>query len=515
LGSIKLGLRMALAFGLVLALSTLTLGLAMWRLQSSAATTQTMLDEPLAKERMMSDWYRMVYTGVRRVTAVVKSNDPGLAAHFAEESAVATRESAELQKKIVPLLRTSQEKQAYEQAMTYRTQYLAARDAIYKARKDGKSDEAAALFADKYVPTSRQYVDAMQGLLAQQRRAIDEAAAAVNAGNASSHVLLPALGALSLLLGVFCAYYLTRSITAPLNDALGSARRIAEGDLTATLRTDRHDEVGDLMRAMAEMQTTLSATIAGIRSSTESISTASTEIAVGNQDLSQRTEQTATNLQQAAGSMTQLNGTVRQTADAARTANELSASATAVAHKGGQVVSDVIATMGDINISSRKISDITAVIDGIAFQTNILALNAAVEAARAGEQGRGFAVVASEVRILAQRSAEAAREIKGLIEASVGKVESGTRLVADAGQTMREIVTSVQRVTDIIGEITAAATEQSHGIEQVNAAVTQLDEMTQQNAALVEQSAAAAESLSEQAGRLAHSVQAFRLQPAH
>ncbi len=486
--SIKLGLRMALAFGLVLALSTLTLGLAMWRLQSSAATTQTMLDEPLAKERMMSDWYRMVYTGVRRVTAVVKSNDPGLAAHFAEESAVATREATELQKKIVPLLRTDQEKQAYEQAMTYRSQYLAARDAIYKARKDGKSEEAAALFTDKYVPASRQYVDAMQGLLAQQRRAIDEAAASVNAGNASSHVLLPALGALSLLLGVFCAYYLTRSITVPLNDALGSAQRIAAGDLTATLRTDRHDEVGDLMRAMAEMQTTLSTTIAGIRSSTESISTASTEIAVGNQDLSQRTEQTATNLQQAAGSMTQLNGTVRQTADAARTANELSASATAVAHKGGQVVSDVIATMGDINSSSRKISDITAVIDGIAFQTNILALNAAVEAAR---------------------------EIKGLIEASVGKVESGTRLVADAGQTMREIVTSVQRVTDIIGEITAAATEQSHGIEQVNAAVTQLDAMTQQNAALVEQSAAAAESLSEQAGRLAHSVQSFRLQPAH
>jgi len=253
--------------------------------------------------------------------------------------------------------------------------------------------------------------------------------------------------------------------------------------------------------------------MAQVQGSASNIQVASSEIATGNQDLSTRTEQTASNLQQAASSMEQLTGTVKQSADSARHANQLAASAAEVAARGGSVVSQVVATMDEINTSSRKISDIIGVIDGIAFQTNILALNAAVEAARAGEQGRGFAVVASEVRSLAQRSAEAAKEIKGLIGASVDRVESGSKLVADAGSTMSEIVASVQRVSDIIGEITAAASEQSDGISQVNVSVTQLDQMTQQNAALVEQSAAAAESLRDQAEKLAGVVGAFRLAP--
>ena len=239
----------------------------------------------------------------------------------------------------------------------------------------------------------------------------------------------------------------------------------------------------------------------------------SSEVATGNADLSQRTEHTASNLQQTASSIEQLSGTVRQSADAASTANQLAASAATVARRGGEVVSQVVSTMDEINTSSKKIADIIGVIDGIAFQTNILALNAAVEAARAGEQGRGFAVVASEVRGLAKRSGDAAREIKSLIGASVEKVESGSRLVADAGSTMNEIVASVQRVSDMIGDITAASNEQSQGIGQVNTAVTQLDRMTQQNAALVEQSAAAAESLKQQATRLNEVVGAFRLQP--
>jgi methyl-accepting chemotaxis protein len=248
-----------------------------------------------------------------------------------------------------------------------------------------------------------------------------------------------------------------------------------------------------------------------VQNATESIGTASAEIATGNQDLSARTEQTASNLQQAASSMEQLTGTVKQSADSARHANQLATSAAEVAARGGQVVSQVVATMDDINASSKKIADIIGVIDGIAFQTNILALNAAVEAARAGEQGRGFAVVASEVRSLAQRSAEAAKEIKGLIGASVEKVEGGSRLVADAGRTMAEIVSSVQRVSDIIGEITAASAEQSDGIGQINTSVSQLDQMTQQNSALVEQSAAAADSLKEQAVKLAQVVGTFKL----
>jgi methyl-accepting chemotaxis protein len=292
----------------------------------------------------------------------------------------------------------------------------------------------------------------------------------------------------------------------------GHARRLAEGDLSVDITIEGgNSDSAAVLRSLQTLQTELRRSISAIRTGADGVTVAATEIASGNQDLSQRTEQTASNLQQAASSMSQLNGTVRQSADAASQANQLASSATQVARRGGEVVSQVVTTMDEINASSKKIADIIGVIDGIAFQTNILALNAAVEAARAGEQGRGFAVVAGEVRSLAGRSAEAAREIKTLIGASVDRVESGTRLVQDAGATMNEIVSSVQRVSDIIGEISAAASEQSAGIGSVNGAVVQLDQMTQQNAALVEQSAAAAESLKEQANRLAGVVSSFRL----
>jgi methyl-accepting chemotaxis protein len=303
----------------------------------------------------------------------------------------------------------------------------------------------------------------------------------------------------------------SRSIVRPIDEARRFAASIAQGDLSVRLTVTGRDEAAELMRALVEMQQSLQTMVGSIRNSAESISVASTEIASGNQDLSGRTEQTASNLQHAASSMEHLTGTVRQTADSARTANQLAVSAAEAAQRGGSVVSQVVTNMEEINASSKKIADIIGVIDGIAFQTNILALNAAVEAARAGEQGRGFAVVAGEVRNLAQRSANAAREIKSLIGASVDKVESGTRLVHDAGSTMSEIVSSVQRVTDIIGEITAATTEQSGELGQVNATVIQLDQMTQQNAALVEQSAAAAESLKDQAHKLTDVVKAFSI----
>jgi len=301
------------------------------------------------------------------------------------------------------------------------------------------------------------------------------------------------------------------SIVEPIRAAKRAAQIIAEGDLSQTIDAQGHDEAAELLRALAQMQDSLRSLVSQVRSTSDSIGTASAEIATGNQDLSSRTEQTASNLQQTASSMEQLTGTVKQSADSARQANQLASSAAEVAARGGVVVSQVVATMEDINASSKKIADIIGVIDGIAFQTNILALNAAVEAARAGEQGRGFAVVASEVRSLAQRSAEAAKEIKGLIGASVEKVEGGSRLVADAGQTMKEIVESVGRVTKIIAEISAAAAQQRDGIGEVGGAVTQLDQMTQQNAALVEESAAAAESLKDQANKLASAVGGFKL----
>ena len=289
---------------------------------------------------------------------------------------------------------------------------------------------------------------------------------------------------------------------------------MGQGDLSTTIRADGPAASTASLRALKTLQEELRKTIGSIRSGSHEVSTASTEIATGNQDLSQRTEQTASNLQQTASSLSQLTGNVRQSADSAAQANQLASSATQVARRGGTVVSQVVATMEEINSSSKKIADIIGVIDGIAFQTNILALNAAVEAARAGEQGRGFAVVAGEVRSLAQRSAEAAKEIKSLIGTSVDKVETGSKLVQDAGSTMDEIVASVQRVTDIIGEISAAALEQSQGIGQVNEAVTRLDQMTQQNAALVEESAAAAESLKDQAHRMTTVVASYRLDDA-
>ncbi len=316
-----------------------------------------------------------------------------------------------------------------------------------------------------------------------------------------------ALAALALILGA--ATTLARSIVRPLREAGELSRRIGEGDLTVPVDTDRGDEIGALLRAVAGMRDALRKVVGQVRGSTDSIQHAAGEVAQGNADLSRRTETAAASLQQTASSIEQLSGTVRQTADSARTANQLAASASSVAARGGEVVSQVVATMDEINASSKKIADIIGVIDGIAFQTNILALNAAVEAARAGEQGRGFAVVAGEVRSLAQRSAEAAREIKTLIGASVERVETGARLVGEAGSTMSEIVGSVQRVTDIIGEISAAAQEQSGGIGSVSAAVVQLDQATQQNAALVEESAAAAASLREQARQLAGLVAGF------
>jgi methyl-accepting chemotaxis protein len=321
---------------------------------------------------------------------------------------------------------------------------------------------------------------------------------------------------LALAVGVLTVLPLTWinqiAICRPLDDARTLAGRISAGELVASVQqVQGKDEAAALMRSLLQMQLRLRELVGQVRGTTDGIGTASAEIASGNADLSSRTEMAASNLQQTVSSMERLTGTVRQSADSARQANQLATSAATVAGRGGEVVAQVVSTMDEINASSRKIADIIGVIDGIAFQTNILALNAAVEAARAGEQGRGFAVVAGEVRSLAQRSAEAAREIKALIGSSVDKVESGARLVADAGATMQEIVASVKRVSDIVGEITAATTEKAHGIVEVNDAVSQLDQMTQQNAALVEQSAAATESLKDQAVRLSQVVGAFHL----
>jgi len=327
----------------------------------------------------------------------------------------------------------------------------------------------------------------------------------------SRNVAIAAI-AIGMALAAWFGFLLIRAITGPLNAAVKLARGVAAGDLTQRIEIHSTNEVGQLMQALKDMNENLVKVVGQVRTGTDTVATASSQIAAGNLDLSSRTEEQASSLEETASSMEELTSTVKQNAENARQANQLVVSTADVAVKGGQVVGQVVDTMASIKESSRKIADIIGVIDGIAFQTNILALNAAVEAARAGEQGRGFAVVASEVRNLAQRSAGAAKEIKALIEDSVGKVDAGGKLVDEAGKTMDEIVTSVKRVTDIMSEIAAASQEQSSGIEQVNQAVGQMDEMTQQNAALVEEAAAAAESLQDQASKLAEAVGVFKLE---
>jgi len=327
-------------------------------------------------------------------------------------------------------------------------------------------------------------------------------------------LLILALACAATLASVVIGVLATRSITLPINSAVAVARKVASGDLSSHIEVRSRDETGALQAALSEMNESLRRIVGNVREGTESIAAASSEIASGNMDLSNRTEQQASALEQTSSSMRELTSTVRRNADNAMQANQLAASASEVAGQGGDVVSRVVHTMQDIDASSRKIVDIISVIDGIAFQTNILALNAAVEAARAGEQGRGFAVVAGEVRTLAQRSASAAKEIKSLIGASVDKVAEGSKLVAQAGTTMEQVVASVRRVTDIMGEITAASHAQSEGIEQVNHTIHQMDASTQQNAALVEQAAAAATSMRSQATSLEQVVSQFKLESA-
>jgi methyl-accepting chemotaxis protein len=380
--------------------------------------------------------------------------------------------------------------------------------------QDAVFDDAKA--ADRQLQRAKEHMAEVETAVAEIARIVDAEidATAVEFETTMAQAAI-AFGAV-LLVVVAVVVPLTllnsRSIVAPIGYARRLALAVADGDLSTPIRLEGRDETAELLTALARMQDSLRALVGDVRASADHIRTASDEVATGNADLSGRTEQAAANLQQTASSMEQVAGTVRHSADAAAQANQLAASAATVARRGGDVVAQVVSTMDEIHTSARRIADIIGVIDGIAFQTNILALNAAVEAARAGEQGKGFAVVAGEVRNLAQRSAEAAKEIKGLIGTSVDKVETGSRLVGDAGATMGEIVASVQRVSDIIGEIAAASAEQGQGIGQVNTAVNELDRMTQQNAALVEQSAAAAQSLREQAVRLVQSVAGFQVQ---
>ncbi len=512
LHQLRITTRLWLFVGLIIATQLTVVIYAAWRSAAVTARAEAVMQPVEAKQQAAARWSALLATNIARVQATAVGNDAEVEALFKPMIASTIEEISRVQKSIEALPLSAADQALMARIASERKAVLDSLARLRQAKAAGDAAAASKEALQVFNPATEVYLASLREFVTLQ----DTQAAGLKQGFTAERtftIKVAAVGVLFILAAlVGGALWLGRSIQRPLAAAIQAAERIAQGDLTVEIAVDRADEFGDLARALQGMNRSLAGLIGQVRLATDSIGTASSEIATGNIDLSGRTEQTASNLQQAASSMEQLTGTVSQTAESARSANALAATAATVAQRGGAVVAQVVTTMQDINASSKKISDIIGTIDGIAFQTNILALNAAVEAARAGEQGRGFAVVASEVRSLAQRSAEAAKEIKSLIGASVDKVESGTRLVADAGSTMTEIVASVQRVNDIISEISAAAAEQSSGLGQVNGAVADLDRMTQQNAALVEQSTAAAESLKGQASRLGALVATFRLQ---
>ncbi|WP_307163301.1 MULTISPECIES: methyl-accepting chemotaxis protein [unclassified Massilia] len=510
----RIGSRLTVAFALILALAAIATASALLAARANADATEKMLAVPLTKERLVSDWNTNTYSAIVRTSLIARSNDTTLSTVFAKDIADSVTSTTEIIKKVEPLLDSPAEKEHLKKVQALRASYQAAKVEVMNAKKAGDAITAERRYDEGFAPAARAYSASLQELLAMQRSTIDQMAQASRAATDERVRLVLLLGVLMIALGAFAAVAITRSIVRPLSRAVKVAETVADGDLTGSFDRGRGDEIGDLLRAMQTMNDGLAKVVSEVQQGTRTIASGSTEIASGNLDLSARTEQQASSLEETAASMEELTSTVRHNAENATQANQMAQAASTVAARGGEIVGQVVDTMGAIDGASRKIVDIIGVIDGIAFQTNILALNAAVEAARAGEQGRGFAVVASEVRNLAQRSATAAREIKGLIGDSVAQVNTGTKLVQQAGATIEEVVASVARVADIMAEITAASREQSAGIDQVNAAITQMDQVTQQNAALVEEAAAAASSMQEQSARLAQLMARFRLAEA-
>lgn len=509
---LSIGRQLALGFALVLVLVVTIAAIALGRMHNSKVETQSMLDAPLTKERLVTDWFAVVNAGTKRTVAVARSADPALASFFADDAKSSSARSTELQKSIKDLLTEPAEKEIFATIGENRQAFIRARDTIMQLKRDGRDEEALKTLEKDFQPVAAAYLSSMMELVQLQRQDLDARATALEATNERSSLMLLLLAVVALALGATVSWLITGRIAGPLQEAVHAAQRVASGDLTTPLGTDRHDETGDLLRALEDMRVRLVDVVARVRDNAESVLTASSEIAQGNMDLSQRTEHQASSLQETAATMEQLSSTVRNNAENAQQANKLGIDASDVAVRGGTVVHQVVDTMREINESSRSIGDIIGTIDGIAFQTNILALNAAVEAARAGEQGRGFAVVAGEVRQLAQRSAEAARQIKTLIGTSTEKVLQGSTLVEQAGETMEQVVAGIRRVSTMVAEISAASHEQSNGVSQIGQAVSQLDQTTQQNAALVEQGAAAAESLKLQAAQLVDAVAVFKLE---
>jgi len=508
--TLKVATRLAMGFAAITLAFILLAAFTGWRIQQVSQAAALMETETQMVD-LANKWLGDVRQNSARSLAVAYSSGPALLDFFKVDMAATSLETTATQKKFLEL---AKDEGSIERAQTVgevRKSWLAIRDQANTMKAAGDEAGTQKLVNDKLVPATAEYIRVTQKLVEGAFSNIKKTRADIEVMFNQLYLLGGVLLALCIGIAVFTSWSLSKGISSGIDQASMAAQRIGEGDLSQNLPLDGKDEIGQLMQALSRMQTSLINVVANVRQGSDSVSTASAEIAQGNHDLSARTESQASALEQTAASMEELSSTVKQNADSAQQANQLAMNASTVAVRGGEVVAQVVDTMKGINDASRKISDIISVIDGIAFQTNILALNAAVEAARAGEQGRGFAVVASEVRSLAGRSAEAAKEIKALINASVERVEQGTSLVDQAGTTMTEVVSSIRRVTDIVGEISAASNEQSLGVNQVGEAVTQMDQATQQNAALVEEMAAAASSLRSQAQELVQTVAVFKL----
>ncbi|WP_332827733.1 methyl-accepting chemotaxis protein [Ramlibacter sp.] len=511
LRSVSIRTRLVVAFGALILLLACTAGLGAWRLMHLNDVVKDLATVQLKLERLVGEWFSLTRSNAVRAVVLTQSEDPALREMLAPAMEATTKRINELQGQVEGLIADEEARALFAQMSAKRSAYLAARKAVLEKRSAGDAEGARELMTSGMLPAVDTYVSSIRALSDHYAAEVLRDADAANASAIASSKLLVGFSAAGVLLALLAAWLITRSITGPIGEAVATARRVADGDLTVDIRQDGRDEMGRLLAALHDMAAQLRELVGEVVAGAHTVADSSGQIAQGNADLSQRTEEQASTLEETASSMEELTSTVAQNADNARQANQLAAAASTVAREGGQAVAQVVRTMQDITGSSRKIGEIIGVIDGIAFQTNILALNAAVEAARAGEQGRGFAVVASEVRMLAQRSADAAKEIKALIKASVGQVEAGARQVDNAGGKMAEIVGAVEKVGALIAEIAAATQEQSGGIEQVNTAITQMDQTVQQNASLVEEAAATTESMKVQAEALLQVVRRFRL----